>query len=260
MILLKLGGSVITDKTKRFSVRRDVLERIAGEVRDAGFEEGLIIVHGGGSFGHPIAMEYGLHRGAEGPAQLSGIALTRKAMEELNSHVVGALVEAEISAVALQPSANVICKGGRIQEINLRVIEGVLKLGLVPVLYGDVVLDEEQGFCILSGDQIVSYLSRAFEPDKIVLAADIDGIFDRDPKRFEDAKLLPEFAREDLDAMDLGPEADATGGIGGKLRELLALAEEGFDSQIINGLEEDRLRKALLGGEVIGTWIRGRKR
>ncbi|MEE8167913.1 MAG: isopentenyl phosphate kinase [Candidatus Hydrothermarchaeales archaeon] len=262
MIILKLGGSLITDKKRRFSVRGEVLKRVAAEIREAGVtaEGGLIIIHGGGSFGHPLAKEYKLQKGSKVEEQIQGVALTRKAMGELNNCVVSALVEQDIPAVVIQSSAVVVCRDGRIHEFNLEALKGFLTLGLVPVLYGDVVLDEEQGFCILSGDQIVSYLSRIFKPDKIVLATDVDGVFDKDPKKSKNAKLLKELANRDLHAIDFGLEEDATGGIRGKLLELLELAEEGFQSHIINALKEDRMKKALLGKEVIGTKIRSNTR
>lgn len=258
MILLKLGGSLISDKAKKFSVRRGVLERAAVEIK-ASVKEDLIIVHGGGSFGHPIASEYELHKGLKKKSQIKGVVLARRAMNELSSWVVDALARRGIPAVSLQPSANIICRGGRIKHINVQVIKNFLKLGITPVLCGDVVMDEEQGFCILSGDQVISYLSQIFKPDKIILAADVDGIFDKNPRKFSGAELIEEINPANLEKVLQRLEAptnDITGGIKGKLLELVALANKGFEAQVINALKPGRLKKALLGEQVIGTKIK----
>jgi len=258
VILLKLGGSLISDKKKKFSVRRGVLDRLAAEIK-AGAKEKLIIVHGGGAFGHPVASEYELHRGFKDKAQTKGIVLTRIAMNEMNNRVIDALARRGIPAVSVQPSANVICRGGRIEQLNAEIIRKFLELDITPVLYGDVVLDEKQGFCILSGDQIISYISKIFKPSRIILATDVDGIFDKNPKKFRSAKLIEEINPANLEKILQKLEAsprDVTGEIKGKLLELVALARKGFEAQIINAIKPGRLKKALLGQQIIGTTIK----
>lgn len=257
MIILKLGGSLLTHKNEKFSLRREVLQRVAAEVKAA--REPMVIVHGGGSFGHPVAEEHGLQEGYKNHSQIKGVALTRKAMNEFNKAVVDALLDAGLRAFSLQTSALTVCKGGRLSSFDAKVVEGFLNLGLTPVLYGDVVLDETQGFCILSGDRIVTYLSRLLKPSSIILAIDRDGIFDRDPG---EGVLIEEINEDNymkvLDSLD-SPRGDVTGGLRGKLYELLVLAKEGRESLVVNGLVPGRLRKALLGDEVKGTRIKGGK-
>ena len=256
MIILKLGGSLLTHKNEKFSLREGVLQRAAAEIKPA--REPLIVVHGGGSFGHPLAKEYELQEGYKDPAQIMGVALTRRAMTEFNKAVVEALMDADMNVVSLQTSALAMCDGGKLQAFNTEALEGFLNLGLTPVLYGDVVLDAKQSFCILSGDRIVTHLSRRLKPRSIILAIDRDGIFDRDPGH-EDAVLVEEINEDNYKKVlsNLGsPREDVTGGLRGKLVELLLLAGEGKESFIVNGLAPGRLSKALLGDEVKGTRIK----
>ncbi|MFQ5815424.1 MAG: isopentenyl phosphate kinase [Candidatus Hydrothermarchaeaceae archaeon] len=258
MIILKLGGSLITDKSKRFVIRKEAVERVAKEIEESGvLQSGLVIVHGGGSFGHPVAKEYGLDGGLIGPAQIQGVAATRSAMTKLNTYLVEVLVGRSIPAVSVQTSAVVFCKAGRIERFDFRFIKKLLTSGLVPILYGDVVVDSELRFSILSGDQIVSYLSRSLNPDRIILATDVDGVFDMDPKeaRGSKARLIPVLTYQEFASIDFGERNDATGGIKGKLVELLTLAQDGHEAYIINALRRDRLKKALSGIEVKGTRV-----
>lgn len=256
MIILKLGGSLITDKTKQFEVRSDVLKRLAEEIK-AGVKGDLIIVHGGGSFGHPVADKYQLQDGFKNKEQIEGLVLTRNAMGELSRSVINAFHEYKLPVVAIQPSANITCKKGRIEDIGAELIKRFFELGTIPVLFGDVVLDKDLGFCILSGDQITTFLAEKFKADRVILAADVDGIYDRNPKKFDNAKLIPKITSTDRDILNglKTQEGDVTGGIKGKLEELIALAERGVPSQIINAMVPGRLKKALSGEEVTGTIV-----
>jgi isopentenyl phosphate kinase len=256
MIILKLGGSLLTDKRRKFSFRSEVMRRVAQEIKES--RARLVVVHGGGSFGHPLAVEYKLAEGIVSEEQLRGVALTRAAMARFNLLVVEALIEAGVNAIGMQTSAIAECADTRVKRINLSTVRGFLELGLTPVLYGDVVLDSIRGVCILSGDQLVAKLAEEFKPERIVLAADVDGVFDRNPEE-PGAKLIPEINPENytkvLEAVASGN--DATGGMRGKLSELIALARLGYDSIIINALTEGRLKKALLGEPVKCTVIKG---
>ena len=261
MIILKLGGSLLTNKEKKFSINRRVLKRIASEIK-ACEENGkkLVVVHGGGAFGHPLAKEYELNRGYISKSQIKGIALTRKAMQDFNNLVVKEFIDQGINAIALQTSAIVTCENREIKSFNHEVVERFLELGLTPILYGDVVLDDKLKFCILSGDRIITHLAKILNPGRIVLATDVDGVFDKNPKKYKDAKLIEKITPEIFKRNRLNFESyanDVTGGIEYKVRELLSLAKLGYNTIIINAKIRGRLKKALLGHEVVGTRIEG---
>jgi isopentenyl phosphate kinase len=257
MNVLKLGGSLLTHKEERFSLREGILEKLGNEIQMA--KDPTVVIHGGGSYGHPLAQEYKLQFGYKDPSQIKGVVLTRNAMTEFNRVVVEALSNVGLNAVSLQTSSLAICNQKKILTFNTDLITGFLKLGLLPVLYGDVVLDHKQGFCILSGDRIVTYLSKHLKPNRIILAIDKAGIFDRDPVE-DGATLIKEVNQDNYrEVLTILSKAskDVTGGLKGKLSELLILASEGMESVIINGLVPGRLSKALLGNQVKGTRIKG---
>jgi isopentenyl phosphate kinase len=256
MIIIKLGGGLLTDKEEEFSIREDVLKRVAGEIKE-GAGEDIIIIHGGGSFGHPLAKRYSLQNGFKDEGQLEGVVKTRAAMEEFNRTVVESLAEAGLDAVGFQPSACIACRDKRIDRFDTTALEGFLKLGITPVLYGDVVVDEKLGFCILSGDQIIAHLADLISPGRIILGVDVDGVFTGDPKKGE-GRLVEEISPENITEIleHLGAvETDVTGGMKGKVMELAALAHRGHGSQIVNASVPGRLKKALLGEQVKGTRV-----
>ena len=87
--IVKLGGSVITDKTSDEPVLREgELKRLAHEVVSAGGE--TIVLHGAGSFGHPGAKKYNLREGLEAPGAVHGAAEVHALVAKLSAMVVAA--------------------------------------------------------------------------------------------------------------------------------------------------------------------------
>ncbi len=255
-LIVKLGGSVITDKSRPFVVKRATLRRLAREL--AVVKKPLIIVHGGGSFGHPVASKYGIADGYKNKRQLMGLSRTHRAMERLNASVIEALQEAGISAIAVQPSACAVVNRGQIQSMELLPIRKLLKLGLVPVLYGDAVPDLSKGMSILSGDQIVAYLAQELKASRVVLGADVDGVYTANPKKNKSAKLVRRITPADVKlvaSLGTGEGKDVTGGMENKVRELLELAKRGAEAEIVNATRPGVLKRAVQGKRGLGTVV-----
>lgn len=262
MIILKLGGSVITQKDRDKPTLNPVnLDRIAQEIARTNMGK-LIIVHGAGSFGHPYASKYEIGSKIKDEKELQlkrrGFTLTQNSVQKLNHYVCNYLLKHGIPAIALPPSSFMVSENKRIKTANLEMVEKYLEKGMVPVLHGDVVLDDEEKIqmAVVSGDQIITYLAENLKPQKIILGSDVDGIYNRDPKGHLEAQLLPVVkSMEDLEFLEGARTVDVTGGMAGKLRELLELAEIGTESLIINAGSKGIVESALKGEKVRGTII-----
>jgi len=258
LVVLKLGGSVITDKEKPMTQNLDAIQRLAKEIADANVER-LIIVHGGGSFGHPLAKQYKIKEGYEEQSQIEGFSKTHQAMLELNKHVVDALIHHNIAAFSVSPSSFIITKAGRIQVFYDSTLTRLLDTGFVPVLFGDAVLDNKIGFTILSGDQLVATLATRFKADKIIIGADVDGLCTSDPKTDVSAQLIPHITLQRLKALlhniEEAKVTDVTGGMLGKILELIPAINADIPAIVVNAAKEGNIYKALKEEEVIATLI-----
>ncbi len=174
LYLLKLGGSVITDKNRPFTARQEVIDRLAGEIKNALDERGddlqLIIGHGSGSFGHQAASQYQTHRGAIAANSWLGFAEVAAAAAELNHLVVNALRQAGVPAMRFQPSASTRTRGEQLMYFETFPLKEALSHGLVPVVYGDVSVDARQGMSIVSTEKLFDNLARELAPSRIILA------------------------------------------------------------------------------------------
>ena len=262
MIILKIGGSILTNKdSKESEIDTQSLKRIASEIKsslDISSKE-LIIVHGAGSFGHPPAKKYRIGEAfdkSEYPQKRIGFCETQNAVKKLNMYICEAFIEQEVPVVAIPASSFMTASNKRITEGNLDSFKRYLDKGFVPVIYGDVVLDDELEICVISGDQLIQYLASNLKPDKVILGTDVDGVYNKNPKTHDDAIFFDKFSSlKDLDTLEGTTNVDVTGGMVGKIKELLYLADLGIESKIINAEIEDNIFKVLENKEVRGTII-----
>ena len=258
LTVLKLGGSVITVKDKTLTPNNSAIRRLAKEIANSGCSP-LIIVHGGGSFGHPIAAEYRITEGFKDENQMVGFSKTHNAMVKLNMLIVEALLEEGLPAFSMAPSSLLVTRSGRIQHIYRDPLEQAFKLGFMPVLYGDVVFDYNMGFTVLSGDQILSKLATELGAERIIVGVDVDGLYTADPKINPEAQLITCLTPNELvnliDKIGGSKSVDVTGGMMGKIRELIVPAMNGVNILIVNALKPNYIYSALRGEEVIGTRI-----
>ncbi len=256
MLLVKLGGSVITDKARLRTPRKATIARLAKEL--AGLGDDLIVVHGAGSYGHILARKHGLN----GPAsreKAKGAAIVQRDVRALDALVVDGLLKAGLAPVALPPSAVLALDDRRVASFDVEPFRSYVAQGFTPVTFGDVVRDRTRGVAVCSGDVLVLELAKAFHPRCVVFAADVDGLYSKDPKRNKDAQLLLSVSAADLPAIDFGPAKgpDVTGGIEGKVRRMLEIAAHADETLIVNGNVKNRVRDALRGRIVKSTRVVG---
>ncbi|MEM1676317.1 MAG: isopentenyl phosphate kinase [Nitrososphaerota archaeon] len=253
LVVVKLGGSLITDKSKPYTLRRNVLERIGRELSD--LDRPIILVHGGGSYAHPVAKQYRVYEGNITPEHMKGFIETSKIVRRLNLEVVEALSSSGLKCIGIPASTIMITKDKRIETCNLDSILMALNSNIVPVTCGDVVFDRKLGFTVLSGDTISSYLSIRLKAEKLIYAIDVDGVYVRDRQTGE--VKIAEYFTPGMWVENLGAaNEDVTGGIVGKIEEGFQATERCVEVILVKGLIEETLRTAVLGGEVLCTKLK----
>jgi len=254
MILVKLGGSVITDKGRYRTFDRDTASRLAAEIAAAG--QKVALVHGAGSFGHMLAKEHRLHLGVSEGSQLLGAAKVMADVRELDLEMCRCLSDNGLPVVPLPPASCARMRDGALRELDLDMFWTYLDLGMVPITYGDVVWDEARGLSICSGDQLMMAMAREFRPSKVIFVTDVDGVFTADPTQDPGAKLIE---RVDKNALDSLPRTernvDVTGSIFAKIQYMIDMAGTTGECLVLNGKVPGRLEAALRGEEVVASRV-----
>ncbi len=262
MMILKLGGSALTVKdADKPTIDEINLDRIAEEV--SYYNEDLIIVHGAGSYGHIHAKKYAIGSKIESDEdkrfKVEGLSLTQASVQLLNYMVVNKLQEKGIPAIGIKLSSFIMTENQRITVCDTDIIKRYLDEGFVPVLYGDAVLDlnDDIKFAIISGDQLITYFAKQLKANKVIVSSDVDGIYTENPKTNPDAELIDIVTKDTkLSLTENDNQADVTGGMAGKINELLDLAEYGTESLIINAEKEGNIKLAVSCKKVKGTLIK----
>ncbi|MBC7108779.1 MAG: isopentenyl phosphate kinase family protein [Methanomassiliicoccales archaeon] len=256
MILVKLGGSVITEKNQLRSFRRENVERLVEEIKNA--RKKIILVHGAGSFGHLLAYEYHLQKGFISSDQIPGLAKVMLDVRELNLNVMKVLEEKGIAAVSIPPSTSTRLNSGEIVHLDYDLFEQFIELDTMPVTFGDVCLDKKLKFGICSGDQLMEKLAIHFNAERAIFCTDVDGIFSSDPTSNPDARLIEEVDRSILDHIPKNSRyTDVTGSMFGKIERMIRIASRNCECLVINGNVPGRLEAALKGDSVKGTKVIG---
>lgn len=247
LALLKLGGSVVTFKNKPLSVNKNAIEGISKNLRKVKIP--LIIVHGGGSFGHYYSVKYDMHTK---PARydIHGISVVRSSMVELNSYILNTMVKNKLNPYSVPPSS--IVYGTKSIKSKISELKQFARSKLIPVTYGDVMHYADRMYYILSGDALMSMLAKELRPSIVVFALNVNGIY-RDMKN----KELVREIRDVKQAKISDVPADVTGGMSRKIREAFKIARMGIDVLMVNGLKPERIAAALNSKKVEGTIVRG---
>lgn len=259
MYILKLGGSILTKKdSSQGEIDETNLKRLANEIKESGVTD-LVIVHGAGSFGHPPAKKYKIGEKFD-PKEYSqkriGFTLTENEVKRLNMLICEAFIDMGLPVIAIPPSSVMTSSNKRINSFDSTLVKKYLEKGYIPVMFGDVVLDDELEMAVISGDQVIQVLAKELEATNVILSTDVDGVYNKNPKTHDDAIFFEKFTSlEDLETLEGSTNVDVTGGMVGKIKELLALADMGIDSMIINANKENNIYKALKNEKVKGTII-----
>lgn len=258
VVLVKLGGSLITEKGSEARARPEVIEGLARQLAEARGEiDGCLAVgHGAGSFGHPPAARHGLGQGVETDDARRGLSLTQRRAAALHEIVTAHLRAAGLPTFSIVPSSAAVASAGELYEFALEPVALALREELVPVLYGDVVLDRRRGVAIASTESVFVEVARRLDRygwtvGRVLWLGDTEGVYD------EEGQVIPEIrpgAGVEVPSVGGSATTDVTGGMAHRVEAAVRLARRGIPSWI-GTASRGRLRRVLAGEAVTGTRV-----
>lgn len=260
LFLIKLGGSLITDKQKPFTERLSVIKRLCREIHDIRLkiDDVFIIGHGGGSFPHHPAKKYKTQEGLVGKKSIRGIAEVQDAASKLNRIVIEEFLKAGENAISYSPSSFLITGNGKIKKAFLDSLLHCLDLGMLPIVYGDVTFDTKKGCNILSTEEILNFLALklkgAFKSIRIIYCGITDGVYDEEGNSIK--KINSGNFNKIRSQLGGSHGVDVTGGMIHKVEEALSIAKKSIPTVIINGIRKNELMRAIRSKDFNGTYIR----
>ena len=245
MILIKLGGSIITNKQKPLSPRRKTIDNILKEIGK--IKEPVIIVHGGGSYGHYWSVKYDMHTK---PAKTSpkGVAIVKNSMVTLNKIILDSAVKNRINSYCLPPTD--FMSGNKAIKSKILTINDISKSGLTPITFGDALWFGQKKSYILSGDVIMTTIGKILKPRLSLFVLDVDGVY----SDLKTKRLIHDFKKEKPEIKN--NKMDVTGGMTRKITEANNMAKAGLKIFFVNGNKPKRITDAISGKRFEGTLFR----
>ncbi len=258
--LLKIGGSVLTHKDADSELNPVAVANAVTDIRRwlaENPDQDLILITGGGSFGHPLAHRYQLNAPSAEKSDLGFVRITTN-MQRMGQAIAAAFQAQEVALFPLAPSALFSTDQGRIAASTLDPIREALARGLVPFLWGDAVLDRAHTYRILSGDQIMTYLCEQLQIADLLFGSDVEGIYTADPRRDPAARRIDHVDDANYPAIRAAlsdsSNLDVTRGMQGKIEEVYATRKRPLRCTIYNALEPGNTYRAL-SGDALGTTL-----
>ena len=260
-VFLKLGGSLITDKDQPYTARRDVIRRIAVEIADCRQKDPnlqILLGHGSGSFGHYAAKDLGTRDKVGSPQEWLGFQKVWAAAHALNQIVLEEMDKAGLPVISLPPSAAVSTRGRKARQWSTYPIQSALEHNLIPIIFGDVIFDEELGGIIYSTEDLFLPLLPMLQPQIVLLAGKEPGVWADYPKNTRILPLItPASYTSASSTIQSSASIDVTGGMAAKVQLMLQTVQAypEITVRIFSGEEPGSIFNALQG-EIIGTTIK----
>lgn len=245
MILIKLGGSIITNKQKPLTPNVTAINKIAFQLKK--IKEPIIVIHGGGSFGHYWSVKYNMHTKPDKYSK-KGVSIVKNSMVELNKIILDSFLKYDLNPYCLPPSDFMV--GNKPNLKKIKEIAKIAKSGLIPISYGDVMWHGKNKFYILSGDRIMGILSKILKPRLTIFVLNVDGVY----SDMKTKKLLYEIKEEKTSVSKV--EMDVTGGMNRKIKEAVSISKNGINVFLVNGNKPNRIVDAVKKGKFEGTLFR----
>jgi isopentenyl phosphate kinase len=253
LLFVKIGGGLLTDKTRSNLLNSAFIDQIPSLFpKNISDEFDVIIGTGAGSFGHHEAKQHGLIDGIKNPSQLLGMSKAHLSVQQLNQIAVSKLIEGDIPAFSVSPSALFTSSRGRARNVNLKSVRAALSKKLVPVVHGETVIDNERGVEIFSTERtalvIISKFIESYDEVIVIFLTKTNGVLD------SHGQTIP--IVNSLDMLDFSHHSgiDVTGGMHTKVKAALELTKFGAQVTICNGQTPNAIHQ-IIHGERLGTLV-----
>ena len=248
-IVVKVGTSTLAHPTGRLNIQRmERLCKVLSDLKNMGHE--IILVSSGA-----IAMGFGKLNLSERPKDVpTKQASAAVGQCELMYIYDKLFTEYNHTVAQLLITAPDIEEGGVRKQNFHNTLARLLELGALPVINENDTISTEE-FGIGDNDTLSAIVAVTIQADLLILLSDIDGLFDGDPRKNPDAKLIDTVEKIDEHIISLGGGSGSnlgTGGMATKLRAAQMATAAGCEMVIANGQSPEVLYD-VVAGKRVGT-------
>ena len=253
-IVVKVGTSTLAYATGRLNIQRvERMCRVLSDLKNAGHE--IILVSSGA-----IAMGFGKLNLPERPKDVP----TKQASAAVGQCELMYTYDKLFSEYN-HTVAQILLTGEDVDHADRRrnfenTMSRLLELGALPIINDNDTISTEE-IAVGDNDTLSAVVAATTRAELLILLSDIDGLYDSDPHKNPDAKLIHEVSEIDGKILSLAGGSGSELGTGGMVTKLHAAqiaTEAGCEMVIANGWNPDLLY-GIVEGEPIGTRFLAKK-
>jgi glutamate 5-kinase len=240
-IVIKVGSAVLTQNDSIALERMKALVDFIAELKKE--YEVILVSSGAVAAGYTkLKLDRSELKNKQALAAIGQPVLMKKYAKKFEKHNV-------IVAQVLVTAAN-LKKSDDIQRVK-NTIDTLLENGVLPIVNeNDATATEE--LIVGDNDQLSAYIANISASDMLVILSDIDGYYDKDPRKHSDAevlKVVTSISQEELNKEVTPNNVFATGGIVTKLKAAAYLLENKKNMFLASGFNLDDVKSFLLNKE-----------
>ena len=233
-VVVKVGTSTLTHSTGLLNIRRvEQLVKTLADLQNAGHE--IILVSSGA---------VGLGRAKLGIKERPKDTPTRQACAAVGQCELMYLYDNLFSEYSLNVAQLLLTKYILLEDRRINVqnaLNRIIELGSIPI--------------VNENDSLAANVAVLANADLLIIMSDIEGLFDKDPHKYDDAELIPVVPEitEEIKAIAGGAGSSlGTGGMATKIKAAEICKNGGIDLIIMNGRDPRHLYK-VFENKPIGT-------
>ncbi|MBR2476796.1 MAG: glutamate 5-kinase [Clostridia bacterium] len=247
-VVIKVGTSTLTHEGGRLNIRRfEKLVKVISDIRNSGIE---VVLVSSGAIGVGMG-KAGVSKRPESTREKQALAAIGQCelmnfygslFEDYSHTVAQILLTRDVTDIPLR------------RENAINTFETLFSLNVIPIVNENDTISTEQ-IEFGDNDTLSAIVAELVNADLLVLLSDIDGLYDKDPHKFDDAEIVPEVESitDEIRALAGGTGTSrGTGGMVTKIHAAEIATIAGVDMIIANGAEPDVLYD-IFDGKKVGT-------
>lgn len=251
-IVIKLGTSTLAHKTGKLNIRRMTnLTRVLADLQNAGHE--LILVSSG-AVGLGVGKLNLPERPKDTPGKQAAAAVGQCELMHIYDEMFS---KYSVTVAQILLTKTIISSPDRVDNVR-NAIDALTKLGCIPIVNeNDTVAIDELELEIGENDSLSAVVASIAGAEVLIILSDIDGLYSSDPRKDENASIIPVVEEIDGYIEQIAGGAGSglgSGGMATKINAARICASAGVDMIIMNGKNPEDLYR-LFDGEQLGTYF-----
>jgi glutamate 5-kinase len=248
-IVVKVGTSTLTHGTGRLNIRRvEILVKTLADLQNAGHQ---VILVSSGAIGLGMAKLGLMNKPKDTPTKQACASIGQCELMYLYDDLFS---NYGINVAQMLLTKYILLEGRKENVVNA--LDRIIELGAIPIVNeNDTVAIDELELEMGENDSLAANVAVLAKADLLIIMSDIEGLFDKDPHKYDDAELIPVVQSITDEIRSLAGGAGSklgTGGMATKIKAAEIARNGGIDLIIMNGRDPRRLYK-IFENKPVGT-------